>query len=204
MAPELVLMTSQLRVRDHNHYSTAATFKLAWYGSLEKEVLSQESFSSLKHGSQLRETTFPKFEHLADNSTIWLVYSSILREKASPSTNLTRELVARWLFRVPPSRKGTIHLQTSSLLRDSSDHGSLVIKKIWLSPAYPGLEVPAPSAQWINRHCDESRSFEPQSCDEDDMGVETSLSKFPGLTLVSTSSIGRFNEHQPLYTEDLQ
>ncbi|GFV95071.1 uncharacterized protein TNCV_3708671 [Trichonephila clavipes] len=28
-------------------------------------------------------------------------------------TNLTRGLAARWLFRVPPCRKGTIHLQTS-------------------------------------------------------------------------------------------
>ncbi|GFV39858.1 hypothetical protein TNCV_4144951 [Trichonephila clavipes] len=30
-----------------------------------------------------------------------------------PSTNHTRGLAARWLFRVPPCRKGTIHLQTS-------------------------------------------------------------------------------------------
>ncbi|GFX92922.1 hypothetical protein TNCV_914721 [Trichonephila clavipes] len=32
---------------------------------------------------------------------------------SSPSTNLTRELVARRLFKVPPCREGTIHLQTS-------------------------------------------------------------------------------------------
>ncbi|GFU06205.1 hypothetical protein TNCV_4765121 [Trichonephila clavipes] len=30
-----------------------------------------------------------------------------------PSTNYTRGLAARRLFRVPPCRKGTIHLQTS-------------------------------------------------------------------------------------------
>ncbi|GFX43307.1 hypothetical protein TNCV_2390151 [Trichonephila clavipes] len=32
---------------------------------------------------------------------------------SSPSTNLTRELAARRLFRVPPCHTGTIHLQTS-------------------------------------------------------------------------------------------
>ncbi|GFV83325.1 hypothetical protein TNCV_1900511 [Trichonephila clavipes] len=32
---------------------------------------------------------------------------------SSPSTNHTRGLVARRLFRVPPCRKGSIHLQTS-------------------------------------------------------------------------------------------
>ncbi|GFT73966.1 hypothetical protein TNCV_4895821 [Trichonephila clavipes] len=32
---------------------------------------------------------------------------------SSPSTNLTRGLVARRLFKVPPCREGTIHLQTS-------------------------------------------------------------------------------------------
>ncbi|GFS55560.1 hypothetical protein TNCV_1627751 [Trichonephila clavipes] len=33
---------------------------------------------------------------------------------SSSSTNLTRGLAVRWLFRVLPCRKGTIHLQTSS------------------------------------------------------------------------------------------
>ncbi|GFU66794.1 hypothetical protein TNCV_1233271 [Trichonephila clavipes] len=32
---------------------------------------------------------------------------------SSPFTHLTRGFVARWLFRVPPCRKGTMHLQTS-------------------------------------------------------------------------------------------
>ncbi|GFW41175.1 hypothetical protein TNCV_842151 [Trichonephila clavipes] len=32
---------------------------------------------------------------------------------SSPSTNLTRGFAARRLFRVPPCREGTIHLQTS-------------------------------------------------------------------------------------------
>ncbi|GFU00745.1 hypothetical protein TNCV_4818991 [Trichonephila clavipes] len=32
---------------------------------------------------------------------------------SSPSTNLMRGLEARRLFRVPPCREGTIHLQTS-------------------------------------------------------------------------------------------
>ncbi|GFW38833.1 hypothetical protein TNCV_3882001 [Trichonephila clavipes] len=26
-------------------------------------------------------------------------------------------------------------------------------QKIWLNPAYPGPLEPAPSVQWINRHC---------------------------------------------------
>ncbi|GFU57138.1 hypothetical protein TNCV_1780011 [Trichonephila clavipes] len=54
-------------------------------------------------------------------SNIWLVSSPILRENtlgvvrglSSPSTSLTRGLVARRLFRVPSCRVGTIHLQTS-------------------------------------------------------------------------------------------
>ncbi|GFW30348.1 hypothetical protein TNCV_3851191 [Trichonephila clavipes] len=32
---------------------------------------------------------------------------------SSFSTSLTRRLAARWLFRVPPCRKSTIHLKTS-------------------------------------------------------------------------------------------
>ncbi|GFT75316.1 hypothetical protein TNCV_967721 [Trichonephila clavipes] len=34
------------------------------------------------------------------------------RPPFSPSTKHTRGLAARWLFRVPQCRKGTIHLQT--------------------------------------------------------------------------------------------
>ncbi|GFS91299.1 hypothetical protein TNCV_1307061 [Trichonephila clavipes] len=65
------------------------------------------------------------FEHHAGDNTIWLGSTPISREKirrwseasqlSSPSTNLTRELAARWLFRVPPCHKSTIHLQTSML-----------------------------------------------------------------------------------------
>ncbi|GFW49691.1 hypothetical protein TNCV_357941 [Trichonephila clavipes] len=59
---------------------------------------------------------------LHGDSTIWLVSTPILREDtggsqgpptSTPSTNHTRVLAARWLFRAPPCRKGTIHLQTS-------------------------------------------------------------------------------------------
>ncbi|GFX11208.1 hypothetical protein TNCV_4424671 [Trichonephila clavipes] len=47
---------------------------------------------------------------------------------SSPSTNLTRGLKARRLFRVPPCRKGTIHLQTSmsSLGFEPSPYGKAV------------------------------------------------------------------------------
>ncbi|GFU40270.1 hypothetical protein TNCV_1733701 [Trichonephila clavipes] len=63
------------------------------------------------------------FEHLICDSTIWLDSTPIWREStlgwseashlSSPSTNLTRGVVDRRLFRVPPCRAGTIHLQTS-------------------------------------------------------------------------------------------
>ncbi|GFT90499.1 hypothetical protein TNCV_4491871 [Trichonephila clavipes] len=63
------------------------------------------------------------FEHHTGDRTIWPVFTPILREDtlgwsgashlSSPSTNLTRGLVARWLFREPPYREGTMHLQTS-------------------------------------------------------------------------------------------
>ncbi|GFU76904.1 hypothetical protein TNCV_4520601 [Trichonephila clavipes] len=47
---------------------------------------------------------------------------------SSTSTNLTRGLVARQLFRVPPCRKGTIHLQTSMSYPgfEPSPHGTTV------------------------------------------------------------------------------
>ncbi|GFV62799.1 hypothetical protein TNCV_2317121 [Trichonephila clavipes] len=55
------------------------------------------------------------FEHHACDNTIWLGSSPILRENiqrrsetsqlSSPSTNLTRGLAARWLFRVSPCHK---------------------------------------------------------------------------------------------------
>ncbi|GFW43584.1 hypothetical protein TNCV_4769361 [Trichonephila clavipes] len=59
------------------------------------------------------------FEHHTGDSTIWLVSTPILKEDtwdghlSIPSTNPTRGLAARRLFRVPPCREGTIHLQTS-------------------------------------------------------------------------------------------
>ncbi|GFV38681.1 retrovirus-related Pol polyprotein from transposon 297 [Trichonephila clavipes] len=66
-------------------------------------------------------------EHHAGDNTIWLGSTPILKENiwsssdasqlSSPSFNLTRELVARWLFRVTPFHKGTIHLQTYMLSR---------------------------------------------------------------------------------------
>ncbi|GFW20666.1 hypothetical protein TNCV_1048891 [Trichonephila clavipes] len=63
------------------------------------------------------------FEHHTGYSTFWLGSTPILREntlgvvKSLPclflSTNLTKGLAARRLFRVPLCRKGPIHLQTS-------------------------------------------------------------------------------------------
>ncbi|GFW86908.1 hypothetical protein TNCV_2810631 [Trichonephila clavipes] len=63
------------------------------------------------------------FEHPTSDSMIRLGTTSILRELlgggsgvlhlSSPSTNLTRRLEARGLFRVPPCRSGTMHLQKS-------------------------------------------------------------------------------------------
>ncbi|GFU52162.1 transposable element Tcb2 transposase [Trichonephila clavipes] len=61
---------------------------------------------------------------IAGDSRILLGSTSIWSEKSlgggpgashlsSPSTNLRRRLAVRMLFRVPPCRKGTIHLQTS-------------------------------------------------------------------------------------------
>ncbi|GFT94304.1 hypothetical protein TNCV_4376091 [Trichonephila clavipes] len=68
------------------------------------------------------------FEHHAGDNTICLGSTPIFRENirrwseavqlSYPSTNFTRELAVRSLFRVPPCRKGTIHLQTSMLFRD--------------------------------------------------------------------------------------
>ncbi|GFU83318.1 hypothetical protein TNCV_3739291 [Trichonephila clavipes] len=62
------------------------------------------------------------FEHHTGDSTIWLDTTSIFRGNtlgwsgtshfSSPSTNLTRGLATRRLFRVPPCRKGTLPLQT--------------------------------------------------------------------------------------------
>ncbi|GFV55715.1 hypothetical protein TNCV_755151 [Trichonephila clavipes] len=67
-----------------------------------------------------RWTSNPK---VMGDSTICLVSTPILREDtwgwpgtthlSIPSNNHTRGLAARRLFRVPPCRKGTIHLQSS-------------------------------------------------------------------------------------------
>ncbi|GFS87283.1 myosin-I heavy chain [Trichonephila clavipes] len=59
------------------------------------------------------------FEHHVGDSTTWLCSSPVLRESIlevgdqGPPTNLTRGIAARRLFRVPPCRTGTIHVQTS-------------------------------------------------------------------------------------------
>ncbi|GFS73101.1 hypothetical protein TNCV_686791 [Trichonephila clavipes] len=61
-------------------------------------------------------------EHHTGDSTIYLGSNPILRDPggvsgashlSSPSINLTRGLATRWLFRVLPCRKGTLHLRTS-------------------------------------------------------------------------------------------
>ncbi|GFY08799.1 hypothetical protein TNCV_4659921 [Trichonephila clavipes] len=62
------------------------------------------------------------FEHHTGDRTIWLSSTPMLKESpwgfpgishlSSPSTNLTRGLAARQLFKVPLCRKGTKHLQT--------------------------------------------------------------------------------------------
>ncbi|GFW99676.1 hypothetical protein TNCV_3419071 [Trichonephila clavipes] len=63
------------------------------------------------------------FEHHTGDSTFWLGSIPILRKitlgvvrgirLSSPFIKLTRGPAARRLLRVPPCRKGTIHLQTS-------------------------------------------------------------------------------------------
>ncbi|GFT87620.1 hypothetical protein TNCV_3866521 [Trichonephila clavipes] len=64
------------------------------------------------------------FEHHTGDGTIWLGSSTNLEEEHSEggqeashlstsSTNPTRGHAAQRLCRVPPCRKGTIHLQTS-------------------------------------------------------------------------------------------
>ncbi|GFW33316.1 hypothetical protein TNCV_2859931 [Trichonephila clavipes] len=62
------------------------------------------------------------FEHHAGDSTFWLGSTPILKVVPGdgqglpplfPSVNLTRGLVARRLFRVPPCHESTTHLQTS-------------------------------------------------------------------------------------------
>ncbi|GFV48103.1 hypothetical protein TNCV_3027861 [Trichonephila clavipes] len=79
------------------------------------------------------------FEHHPGDSLFWLCPTPILRENTlwmargashlySPSIYLTRGLVARRLFRVPPCRKGTLHLQTSmsSSVLEPSPYGTAV------------------------------------------------------------------------------
>ncbi|GFX89031.1 hypothetical protein TNCV_2853311 [Trichonephila clavipes] len=65
----------------------------------------------------------PSFEHHTGDSTILPVSTPILKEGtwgwsgashlSTHSTNHTRGLAARRLFRIPPCRKVTTHLQTS-------------------------------------------------------------------------------------------
>ncbi|GFV42041.1 hypothetical protein TNCV_1569081 [Trichonephila clavipes] len=70
------------------------------------------------------------FEYHTGDRTILLSFTPILKgtpweresgtfHLSSPSTNLTRGLVARRLLKVPPCRENTIHLQHPCLLRDS-------------------------------------------------------------------------------------
>ncbi|GFX17811.1 uncharacterized protein TNCV_2292601 [Trichonephila clavipes] len=76
-----------------------------------------------RNSSRLRARIFTSvvslsFEHHAGDSTILLgstpnLEGEIPGSGQGPSTNHTRGLAARRLFRVPPCRKGTIHLQTS-------------------------------------------------------------------------------------------
>ncbi|GFW13729.1 hypothetical protein TNCV_2105531 [Trichonephila clavipes] len=78
------------------------------------------------------------FEHLAGDRTIQLGFTPILKENtlgvvrgltlSSLSTNLTRGLAARWLFRVPPYRKCTMHLQISMFSQgfEPSNYGNVV------------------------------------------------------------------------------
>ncbi|GFU57846.1 hypothetical protein TNCV_2705851, partial [Trichonephila clavipes] len=60
---------------------------------------------------------------------------------SSPSTNLTRGLVARYLFKVLPCREGTIHLQASmsSLGFEPSPNGTAVS----VTNHYTGWATPA-------------------------------------------------------------
>ncbi|GFV22596.1 uncharacterized protein TNCV_2077881 [Trichonephila clavipes] len=67
-------------------------------------------------------------EHHTGDSTIWLVSNPILREDiwgssrashlSTPSTNHTRELAARRLFRVTPAGKALYIYKHPCLLRD--------------------------------------------------------------------------------------
>ncbi|GFX05456.1 hypothetical protein TNCV_1007781 [Trichonephila clavipes] len=80
-----------------------------------------------QNSSRQRTTFTPvirrSFEHHAGDRAIWLGSALILKKHpwgvvrgphlSFPSTNLTRGLAARWLFRVSPCHKDTIHLQTS-------------------------------------------------------------------------------------------
>ncbi|GFY01080.1 hypothetical protein TNCV_5075471 [Trichonephila clavipes] len=63
------------------------------------------------------------FERHTGDSRIWIGYTSILRGNTlegrvqgshlySPFTNLSKGLAVQRIFRVPPSRTGTIHLRT--------------------------------------------------------------------------------------------
>ncbi|GFW00583.1 DUF4817 domain-containing protein [Trichonephila clavipes] len=95
---------------------------------LEKVIenwTSRLDYIRASRGSHMPEIIFKicNFDHHTENSTIWLGSTLILKEnslrvaRAShlsfPSTNPTRGLAARWLFRVPQCHKSTLHLQTS-------------------------------------------------------------------------------------------
>ncbi|GFV85289.1 hypothetical protein TNCV_929191 [Trichonephila clavipes] len=83
----------------------------------------------IHHGKGLDSTSVVShsLEHHVGDSTFRLVSTPILRDNtlgtvrglSPPSTNLTRGLAARRLFRVLPCHEGSIHLQKHPcLLRD--------------------------------------------------------------------------------------
>ncbi|GFT90500.1 hypothetical protein TNCV_4491881 [Trichonephila clavipes] len=94
----------------------------------EEYILIQEQLIEISTNEEVQpmfEQGYHKFcfEHHARDSTSLLGSTPILRENtlgwlrafhlSCPSTNLTRGLAARRLFKVSPCCKGTIHLQTS-------------------------------------------------------------------------------------------
>ncbi|GFW14465.1 hypothetical protein TNCV_298851 [Trichonephila clavipes] len=102
--------------------------------------------NSSRQGASCTPVVSRSIEHHTGDSTIWHGSTSILRENAlgvvrglpisSPSTHLTRGLVARGLFRVSPCPKGTIHLQTSMLSPgfEPRPYGTASFSSFWSSP----------------------------------------------------------------------
>ncbi|GFV39900.1 hypothetical protein TNCV_1850371 [Trichonephila clavipes] len=99
-------------------------------------------------------------EHHADDSTIWLSSTLILREStlgwsgashlSSSSTNLTRGLRARRLFRVHPCREGTVHLQ-ASMPSPGFEHRPY-FNAVSVTNPYAGWAAPLYSGRSVNEH----------------------------------------------------